>query len=317
MTLRRILVGLDGSPLAETVLEPVRRIAAPIGARLVLLHVTRVPEGVRDEAETFAVDDVITRERVPAEAYLDRIASRLPEALVAQSMVTAGDPATEIARIAIHEDVDLIALATHGRSGMSRWIYGSVADAVLHTATRPLLLLRPPAEGGPAAAAPFSRIVVPLDGSALAQAALPFAEELARALQVPILLLRTVEFIAFAFTGDPYGGAINDYRAVVDAMHEDAECHLATVATTLRAKGLRVETNVALGTPVDVITTHTREHPGSLVVMTTHGRTGWRAFVLGSVARRVALLAAGPVLLVRPQAADAGTAHDAETAPVR
>jgi nucleotide-binding universal stress UspA family protein len=182
---------------------------------------------------------------------------------------------------------------------MQRWLYGSVADAVLHTTPVPLLLLRPTGAGALSSPEP-RRLVVPLDGSPLAEAVLPVAEELARALAAPIILLRVVEFTALAFGAEPFGSPYLDYQGIPDVLREDAARYLTEVAADLRGKGLTVETHASIGTPVDTITAQAREQAASLIVMSTHGRSGWRGVMLGSVARRVVLLASGPVLVMRP-----------------
>ena len=301
--IRRILVGLDGSALAETILGGVQALARRVGAEVVLLHVTHVPDGVSTAGSAVAVDEVVAQEQSRARTYLDQVARRLAEGgLTVNTAVRAGQTGAEIVRYAERERVDLIALATHGRSGIQRWLHGSVADAVLHTTTTPLLLLQPSSEGS---AAPLGsgRVVVPLDGSPVAEAALPLGEELARALGVPMVLVRVVEVVGLVFAGDPLSGAYADYQAVLEVLQAGAERYLEGVAADLRGKGLDVATEVPIGLPVDSITFHAREHPGSLIVLSTHGRTGWRAMVLGSVARRVVLQASGPVVVVPPREA--------------
>ena len=298
--MHRILVGLDGSPLAETILDPVRALARHLGAEIVLLHVTHVPEMIRTAQSGPTLDEIVVQERERAQAYLEGVARRLRESGVSvRTAVSAGEAAVVIVRYADRERMDLIALATHGRSGLQRWLYGSVADAVLHTTKTPLLLLRPAAGGAAASPAP-RRLVVPLDGSALAEAALPMAEELARSLGAPILLLRAVEVTDFAFGAEPFGSPYVNYQRIFDILRDEGKEYLHRLAVSLREKGLTVETRACIGMPVDTIIARAGEQPGSVVVMSTHGRSGWRAAVLGSVARRVVLLANAPVLVVRP-----------------
>jgi nucleotide-binding universal stress UspA family protein len=299
----RILVALDGSPLAETILGAVRTLAGKMGGGLVLLHVVTVPESLRAIAVRARVtlDEVVAQERNDAQTYLDGVAEKLRHAGVPVRAVTAvGDAAAEIMRYAAHEAIGMVALATHGRSGVQRWLYGSVADAVLHTVTVPLLLLRPSDE----TAAPFDvrRVVIALDGSELAEAALPAAERLARAFAVPLVLVRVVESSTLAFAGDPSGGVYVDYARLFEILREDAGRYLATRASELRGRGVTVETSVAAGMAADAIVGASRARDGTLLVLSTHGRTGWRAVALGSVARRVVLLASSPVLIVRPAA---------------
>jgi nucleotide-binding universal stress UspA family protein len=173
---------------------------------------------------------------------------------------------------------------------------------VLHAATTPLLLVRPTDE----TVMPFElrRIVVGLDGSELAETALPMAERLARTCAVPLVLVRVVESSALAFAGDPAGVYV-DYARLFEILQEGAAQYLETLAAELRRRGLTVETSVELGTPADALVAEARARTGTLLVLGTHGRSGWRAVALGSVARRVVVLAPSAVLLVHvaPEAA--------------
>jgi nucleotide-binding universal stress UspA family protein len=301
--MQRILVGLDGSALAETILPAVARLAQRLAGEVVLLHVTDVPKDAHARSSGPAVDEVIASEQRQARAYLEEVAHRLQDATPCRVRMelAVGEAASQMVRHAERARADLIALATHGHSGLGRWFHGSVAEDVLHTTTTPLLLLRPVAEKPPA---PFElqRLVVPLDGSRFAEAALPVAEELARALGLAIVLLRVVEPVGLAFAGDPLTAAYIDYQSLLEAPRGSAEHYLDEVARRLRerAAGVQVTREVLIGSPADAITARGRQQAGSLVVLATHGRTGWRAMLAGSVARRVALQARGPVVVVPP-----------------
>jgi nucleotide-binding universal stress UspA family protein len=180
-------------------------------------------------------------------------------------------------------------------------LHGSVAEAVLQKTTRPLLLVRPSA--APPAIVDVRRLIVPLDGSPVAEEALPLARELARRLAVPIELVNVVELATLAFAADPYGGFAIGYPTVLKTLEDGAAAYLAEVAGRERRAGATVETTVAVGAVADTIARHAADRAGSLLVLGSHGRTGWRAAVLGSVARRVVALAACPVMVVRPAAA--------------
>jgi nucleotide-binding universal stress UspA family protein len=203
--------------------------------------------------------------------------------------------------------MDLIALATHGRSGLQRWFYGSVAEKVLHTTHTPLLLIRP-TEEQVTVPQKLTQIVVPVDGSPMAEAALPLAETLAAHCQVPLVLLRVVETVSLSFA-DSTGIGFASYPQVLESLQEAAESYLQQLTTTMGSKGFSVQTEAPVGLPADLIVGYAHEHPGSLVVMTTHGRTGLAGFVLGSVARRVVQHGNTPTLVVRPAvtAAESGS----------
>ncbi|MFW6126223.1 MAG: universal stress protein [Chloroflexota bacterium] len=150
----RILVCLDGSDLAEQVLPYVTEQASRFHSTVVLLEVVRpsssfvtpVAPGAGPAAPVFTQEDAnrVLREEQEAESYLARIAQRLGERGLGVEWVTRyGDPGTGVVTYAAEGNVDLIALATHGRGGLGRLVFGSVADHVLRQSGLPILLIRP------------------------------------------------------------------------------------------------------------------------------------------------------------------------------
>ncbi len=302
--LQHILIGLDGSPLAETILAYVSTLAKGLGADVTLLHVVHLSEDMQRDEPYRLLQPTIQKAEIQAYDYLHSIEQRLVAAgIKTQSQVRVGETAAEIVLYAQQEGMDLIALATHGRSGLQRWFYGSVAEKVLHTTHTPLLLIRPTDEQE-AAPLELTQVVVPLDGSRLAEAALPVAETLAASTKVPQVLLRVVEVLSLAF-GDSTGMGYASYPQILDSLQEAAEDYLNQLALTLRGKDFSVQTAAPVGLPADKIVRYAHEHPGSLVVMTTHGRTGLTELVLGSVAWRVVLHGNTPTLMVHPMASSA------------
>jgi nucleotide-binding universal stress UspA family protein len=244
---------------------------------------------------------LIKQEETEAYGYLQRVTDRLvASGLTVQSRVVVGDAAAEILTTGRQASVDLIALATHGRSGLRRWVYGSVAEKVLHITHTPLLLIRP-TEEQPAPPSGLTHVVIALDGSPVAETALPLAEALARRCSVPLVLFRVVEILPLTFV-DPMSMAGGNYQAILDGLEQAAQDYLNQVAAPLRRNDLAVEITTPMGGPAEKIVRYTHEHPGSLVVMATHGRTGMTEVVLGSVARRVVLQGNTPTLVVRPPA---------------
>jgi nucleotide-binding universal stress UspA family protein len=303
--MRHILTALDGSPLAETILPIVEAIARPTQARVILLHVTAVPRDARPGSDHPGISEAVREDQALAEQYLRTLRQRLAAAGIEASVaVTAGDPAAEIVRYAAQEGVDLLALATHGRSGLQRWAHGSVADAVLHATSTPLLLVRPD-DGWVAAPRTLQRIAVPLDGSPEAETALTVAEPLALRCGVPVVLLRFVEPVVFGFGGDPTSLAYADFQGIFDSTIAAAREQLERTAAAVRQRGATVSAEVTLAQPGQGIASYVRDHPGTLVVLTTHGRSGWRRLVLGSVARRVVQTVAAPILVCPAPAASA------------
>jgi nucleotide-binding universal stress UspA family protein len=133
LPVRRLLVPLDESPLAAAILPLVGEIASKIEANIVLLETIAMDSHAEPGLEN------------QARIYLAKQAKALEQRnLLVETTVQYGDPAAAILRYAHHHAIDAIAMATHGRSGLSRWAFGSVADKVLHGTTLPLLLYRPP-----------------------------------------------------------------------------------------------------------------------------------------------------------------------------
>jgi nucleotide-binding universal stress UspA family protein len=292
-----ILVPLDGSPLAETVLPFVGRLARRAGAHVSLLYVTPIPEGMPAHGDNPVIDHVMRRDRQLAMSYLCEHRRRLDAAGVdADVAVTAGRPAAEIVRQADEGAIDLIALATHGRSGLQAWTHGSVADEVLHTTRTPLLLVRP---GDLWVAAPhgIERIIVALDGSWESETALAVAERLAKRAGLPLVLIRCVEPLSVGFVADPSGIPYVGMQATIAVMVQEARDYLEDIASRLRARGMTVQTEVSVGAAAPGIAAYARCAPDSVVVLASHARTGWRRALLGSVARRIAQTVPTPVVV--------------------
>lgn len=288
--IQTILVPLDGSPLAESILPAVQRIAHLSGAALRLVHVAEPPHG--QPAAAAAHEQEIRR-------YLDTVAERLTAAGLSVTIeVLAGEPAESI--IQAGQGVELIAMGTHGRSGIGRWVYGSVADKVLRGASAPVLLVRARAEG-PVPGEPPRAIVVPLDGSDLAEHALPLASMLSREASVPLVLVQSVYWSELGVTGgfpDGYG-TLMSAEIAIEAAEAGAKEYLAETVAKLAAQGVTAEPVISLVPATDAILDAVEESHAGLIVMTTHGRGGLGRFVYGSVADRVLRAASVPVLLVR------------------
>jgi nucleotide-binding universal stress UspA family protein len=156
----------------------------------------------------------------------------------------------------------------------------------------------------------YERVLIPLDGSGLAEAILPFAEHVAGPLDAEVVLLQVVEPLS------PIAGLGTGAIVGPDALflrQVEAKRYLDAVAVRLRAKGLRVRTILALGTPASEIAATARAERADLIAMTTHGRSGVKRVIFGSVAEEILRKADIPVLAVRKPAPIAATAATAET----
>ncbi|MBI4491753.1 MAG: universal stress protein [Chloroflexi bacterium] len=286
MTFATILVPLDGSPLAERAIPFARGLALAARGRLVLLRVT----------------SIMTESKLEARAYLDAIADRARTneiAVEAEISVAAEEEVAQaIGRAVREQQAGLIAMSTHGRSGLGRWIYGSVADQVLRSANVPVLLVPAACQAGWPGDR-VRRILLPLDGSDLATEALGPAGELADLFGAELLLLQSVELPSYTYVG-PFPYPPFDLDAVLAAAQE----YLETVAADLRAHGRTVAVRTAAGNPAFIVADTAREQGAEVIAMATHGRTGLARLVMGSVATGTVQRASVPLLLVHPTALD-------------
>jgi nucleotide-binding universal stress UspA family protein len=140
---KKILVPLDGSVTSETILSEIEKLASAFGSSIVLLHVvpTLILSGAMESARQYeTVAEALTKE---GEAYLRTMEKRLKDkGLTVESQLLQGNEAHVILEQCDRKDIDLIAMSTHGRSGVSRWLLGSVAEKIIRHATKPILLIR-------------------------------------------------------------------------------------------------------------------------------------------------------------------------------
>jgi len=290
---RTILVPLDDSAFSERALPMATTLAQHLKSKLILTRVASAsvfPGADATEAQVQAVRE--------AQDHLSDLASRLGEqGLPVEIAVPYGDAAEEIlVEVGLHS-AGLVIMCTHGRSGLGRWIYGSTAEQVLHRSPVPVLLVHPTGESMTLRMKPaHTSFLVPLDGSAFAEAALPHASALARAFDGTISLLRVVEPPTSALTL----AEASLLPPTSEASIQEAESYLAGMAERLRDSGFSVQTAVREGWPADVIVHQSAMSEQGLIVMATHGRTGVARLLLGSVALQVVRRSSLPVMLVRP-----------------
>lgn len=296
--MKNLLVALDGSEFAESALDLARRIGAATGDAL---HVVIVPEVYGIDLAWYAnaaapgsgveapIAELMNEARSEATQYIADVQSRLlseGESMV--SHVDEREPSEAI--LAVGEEVDawLIALASHGRGGVTRWAFGSVADTILKEARRPVLLVR-----SAQPSADLGHIMVPLDGSPRAEAILSEVERIARPARSKVTLVAVVR--------DPSSSAIAP--RFLDARRKHAEhmqSYLESQAHGLKAAGIDARSAVVTArSPAEAILDWEAEHEVDLVAMTSHGLSGLRRAAFGSVADRVMREGVAPVLVKR------------------
>ena len=297
----RILVTLDGTPLAEQALVHAVSIARRAGAHLHLATVRQpAPATLLEAPRPVGLEEVESD-------YLAAVADRVRDAgvsAVSPKVLTGSNVVEAIETYRKNVDASVTVISTHGRGPVRRAWMGSVADRFVRTSAAPVLLVRADAEelGEPdiAAGTSIGRVLVPLDGSAASEAALGPALELGRLSEAVCTLVRVVESL-----DDVESISLpNPFEATeqqLEAARGVAEAELDVVYERLRAEGFGVErmsrvvANVAEG-----ILDCAADSGADLIAMATHGRGGLPRLVLGSVADKVTRAADCPVLVVPP-----------------
>lgn len=305
MTWHSILVPLDGSEFAESVLPIAAGLARGAGARLRLALVHQPHPLAGGEAGPVPVPDLDLRVRETE--YLGRVAARLededgPEVL---SVFADGEPGPALEDLVRSGGDSLVVMATHGRGAFSRFWLGSTADYLVRHLDVPVLLVRPGASGAVDPTLPLRHAVVPLDASSLSERVLEPAMELLRLAGPGIRQITLVHVIEPVLgVGEPGLPFAVPIEPQLFARHQgEVERRLHRVAERLRGEleGLEVEVTVvssALAAPAIVETATARG--ARFIAMTTHGQRGLRRVVLGSVTDKVVRSAECPVLVFRP-----------------
>ncbi|MBX3169854.1 MAG: universal stress protein [Candidatus Eremiobacteraeota bacterium] len=254
----KILVTVDGSELAESVLPCASGLARRWGAELVVVRVVDPVLTISPDIPPSLTEKLRDQVLAEAQEYARNLQSRLGD-LPQHTRVPVGSAPDQIARTAAREGCQAIIMASHGHSGAARWLLGSVAERVLRQAPCPVLLLRPPAPQ----LAEFHNVLVPVDGS---EASLQVAEQVRPYLAegATVTLLQ----VSHHLPGLPHGDAeLDDNLQVVE------------------------------GQPAPTIMSWAQEHQCDLIAMACHGRSGFRRLWLGSVTEKVARHSHCPLLV--------------------
>lgn len=289
---KRIVVPLDGSPIAEQALPYARAIAAP-DAELVLVQVVPAagPSGAGPEGDG---------NQAGRRGWLTATAARLREAsgLRVDTLLDHGDPATAILRAAREGGADVVVLASEGWREPAKRYQGSVGDRVAREAATSVLIVPARARDGPeeGAAARIRRVIVPLDGSVGAMGVLPVAEILAGRSAAPVWLIAAVD-PAYWTPSAPVADAERASRDALAELRGDAQRMLEGVGARIMREGGSASWRVLDGPAADAIVGAARE--GDLIVLASRGRSGAGGWPIGSVAEKVVRYSPVPVLVHR------------------
>ena len=305
---KKMLVPLDGSELAEAVFTYAKELAGRLDLDLTLFHVC-VP-GERELASMHRAYVERAAEIVGRQSEEVRRQTGIESGgrvLEARAELAVGHPAEEILRYADENDIDLILIASHGRSGVRRWAIGSVADKVLRSSKVPVWLAR---AGIPEETLygkwPSRTLLVPLDGSELAESVLPHVEALAKQRGtelVKVVLIRVCEtpFITVDYPEASMPLTWGEHvEHIKSSFKAGCEQYLQGVAKRLSDAGLKVQSEVLMGEVADEIVAYATKNPFNLIAMSTHGRSGVSRWAYGSVTDKVLHRVASPLFVVRP-----------------
>ncbi|WP_117594232.1 universal stress protein [Haloprofundus halophilus] len=287
-----ILVPTDGSEAAARAVDHALLLAEATDASVHVLYVVNAePDEVAvstDERDAENVQDSLRRfgERTLDDAD-ERAAST---AVPVETSIRTGVPHEEILADADERDVDAVVMGTHGRSGLQRYLLGSVAERVVRLADCPVMTVH-----GDDDASPYERILVPTDGSDCAAVATEHAVAIARAFDAELHALSAVNLVEAGGLFNA-GGVDSGF---VERLEEQAQTGADAVVERARDADVDGEATVVHGVPHEEIGEYVSSNNVDLVVMGTHGRSGVRRYLLGSVTERVLRTVSAPVLAVR------------------
>ena len=293
----RMLIPLDGSKVAEQVLPYARCLAKTLSLPVELFQAVDAEalESLANPAQGRYVDTLLNEKRTSSAEYFEGV-GRSFEAVRLSSAVEIGKPEDLILDKAGADPQTLVVMATHGRSGIQRWMLGSVADKVLHGVANDLFLVRVSEQGKTDGTAPLTKVIVPLDGSPLAEKVLPQVIELGTKMPLEVILMRAYA-LPPAISSNEYAGFSQE---LFNQLEGEAKDYLVEKSKELSEQGLHnISYVIDLGYGAEEITRLARKTPDNFIAMCTHGRSGVKRWALGSVTDRVVRHSGDPVLIIR------------------
>ncbi len=292
---KKILVPLDGSELSELALPYAEELAAPLNSEVELVYVCESAESQYRHMHQLYLEKIAQTARNHIRAY--HTGEAAPAASV-KAVIVDGDPAAGIIDYAEKNDISLVVMVSHGRSGIMPWSMGSVAGRVMRGISKPVLFIRGSALSLKAGKREmFDKIIVPLDGSEAGQAALPYVKELTEKLKSEVTLLQVVAPGQHLHT---VGGL--DYvlfpEEEVEHLRAVAKQNLEEAGKKLADTKAIVKYEVKTGNAAEGIIKFADETDARLIAISTYGRTGIGRWISGSVADKVWQSGHTPVLLV-------------------
>jgi len=305
---KKILVCLDGSGIAEQIIPFALQQALQSRSEVHLLHVAS-PEG-READEEKELSDEQKKLRSNNSAYLNRWSEIFREKglITVTVILEKSKPAGAILNYADCNQIDLIIMATHGRSGISRLVSGSVASGIMRLAGIPVLLLRPSDTPGPSLQTipRLKKILVCLDGSSLSEQIIDYAADEALMFNSELIILQAVPEPRFISPNIPGSAGTPVWtpgmEETLKTEEDQSKGYLGYIAEDLlKDRGIKASVVTEVGAPGDVILNYIDKNEIDLVCLATHGRSGLNRAVFGSMAEIIVRESGKPILIIRPQ----------------
>ncbi len=292
----KIMVPLDGSELAETAIPYVRELAGQLGAEVYLLHVCPIEHRGYHHMHQIYLDEVAKNLKLWIKE--NSLPGQEPNI---QSEVILGDPVKVIFEYVKQKSISMVALTSHGTSGLRAWAMGSVADRVVREVGVPTLLIRIKKGKSFTEQKLIRKILLPLDTSDASKAAVPYAIELASKLNADITLF-TMARTVYAYVSDTgmETGLGFDGEIVDAANKKHTEEYLQGVEDEIRKAGVQVThaSYLGLSAAYEILEMEKKIQP-DLIVMATRGRSNIARWALGSVAEKVLVEGDRPILMIK------------------
>ena len=291
----RLLVPLDGSAIAEKALPHARALGRILGIPITLLTVIETADDF-SKKRSAALHTLIEGGVTKSEEYLERVSQTFSGAAI-KYRVEKGRAEEAIIVNAAGDNGTLIAMATHGRSGLDRWLLGSITEKVVREANNPVLAVRVTADTSSEDEAAMDSILVPLDGSTLAESVLPYVIELAKAFDAKVTLLRSYNLKEMIFSFEKYHPDLDQVRG---ALKWEAMSYLNEKVAELKSRGLvEICSSVSEGDAAETIIETGKAAANTLIVMSPHSGSVLKRWVLGSVTEKVLHYSNSSVLTIR------------------
>jgi nucleotide-binding universal stress UspA family protein len=298
---KRILVPLDGSELAERALPYAEELAGKLGSEIILMNVRAPAEDPNNPEHRVYLTKMVatTKQDIKKSPSLPPGEKVKVDSSIIGSPGLLTHPAEEIVDYAETENIGLIIMATHGRTGIKRWALGSTADKVVRASKSPVLLIR--ANTGVRKKASLDKILVPLDGSKQSETVLSHIESLASRLRARVILLHVVVQPYRVYAASEGVVEVPYTEEEIKSLKAGAEEYLEKVSSKLTGQGITTSYEVGVGSAGEEIIKIVDETDADIVAMSTHGESGFGRWEHGSIADKVIRAGSTPLLLVRPQ----------------